>query len=95
MEQLTTEVGILEVVIDPECRQLLESAVTHAFAMIAQYQPSFDLKLLKGLLPKDANSDLEGSMQEEVEAFMKTFAPEKEGKAAPSGADKNADEGDE
>ena len=81
--------------IDAECRQLLELVMTHAFAMIAHLQPYFDLKLLKGLLPEDADSNLVGSVQEEMDAFVKTFAPKKEGDAAASCADEDADEGDE
>ena len=81
MEELSVEVGSLEVVINAECRQLLETPVTHAFAMITHIRPSLDLKLLRDPLPLAEDLSLVNSVREDADAFVKKFAPKKEGDA--------------
>ena len=95
MEQLSAEVESLEVVIDAECRQLLETVVTHTFAMIAHVRPSLELKLLRDPLPLAEELSLENSVREDVDAFVKKFAPKKEGDAEADTEDDDADEDDE
>ena len=84
------EVGSLDVVLDLECRQLLETAVTHAFAMIAHIEPSFNLKRLKGPLPPAKALTLENSVQEEASAFAKKFVSEEKKEGTSAGGDDDA-----
>ena len=81
--------------INVECRQLLETAVTHAFAMIAHIRPSLDLKLLRDPLPLAEELSLVNSVREEADAFVKKFAPKKEGDAEANIEDEYVDEDDE
>ena len=76
--------------LDTECRQLLEMAVTHAFAMIAHIQPSFNLKRLRDPLPPAKELSLVNSVQEEASAFAKEFGPKEKKEDTNAG-----DEGDD
>ena len=76
MNELDTEVKGLEVVIDAECRQLLKTAVSQAFSMLAHLLPSFKLKSLRGPLPPAEEQALVDSVEEEVVAFVKEFGPD-------------------
>ena len=80
----------MEVVLEIECRQLLETAVTHAFAMIAHISPSFDLKCLRDPLPPAKELSLVNSEQEEASAFAKEFGPKEKKEDTNDG-----DEGDD
>ena len=91
MDELSTEVGSLDVVLDLECRQLLETAVTHAFAMIARIAPSFNLKRLKGPLPPAKALTLENSVQAEASAFTKKFILEEKTGGTSAGGDGGPD----
>ena len=55
---------------------MLFRSVTHAFAMIAHVEPSFNLKCLKDDLPPAEAASLEGSVWEEASAFAEKFVPE-------------------
>ena len=95
MEQLSTEVGSLDIVIDAACRQLLEAAVTHAFAMIAHIQSSFTLMLLADPITPAEELSLVNSVREDVDAFVKKFTPKKKGDAEVDTEDEDVDEDDE
>ena len=94
MDELSSEVESLEVVLDIECRQLLETAVIHAFAMIAHVDPTFDLKCLRDSLPPAKELSLVNLVQKEVSAFVKRFGPEEkeEGTSAGGGGDVGTDD---
>ena len=96
VDELSAEVKDLEVVIDRECRQLLEAAVTHVFAMIAHLQPSFALEHFRDHLPPAMVESLTDLVQSEVAAFVEQFGPEKKGvDAGDSDADaETEDDGD-
>ena len=66
----------MEVVIDTECRQLLKTAGTQAFTMIAHIHPSFNLRRLRGPLPPAEEQSLVDLVEEEVIAFVKVFGSE-------------------
>ena len=91
VDELSAEVGSLETVLDIECRQLLQTAVTHAFAMIAHIEPSFNLKRLKDPLPPAKELSLVNSVQEEASAFVEEFSPEEKKEGTRAGGDGDAD----
>ena len=76
VDQLKAEVESLDAVIDEECRQLLDTAVSHAFSLIAHLKPSFKLARLLGPIPPDHQESFLNSVRKDVKAFVEAFGPQ-------------------